>query len=339
MSASDAIAVIIVVHHNAAELRRTLPALAPQLEPGDEVIVVDNAADAADVAVVREHLPQAIVVQAPQNLGFAGGANLGADHASAPLLLFLNPDAAPARTCLAELRTAARAHPDWGACQALVTLDEGRAINTAGNVLHWLGLGWAGQLDEPTTNAPQDDREVGFASGAVLLVRRHAWQAATGFDPAYFLYCEDVDLSLRLRLAGHKIGIAPDARADHAYEFDKGDYKWFYLERNRWWTILADYPASVLIVAAPALLALEVALLAVAMRGGWLRAKLRAQWAVLTTLPRTLKRRREVQRTRVIKAREFAAHLSDSLDSPNLSVPKPFDHAQRAYWRVAQRLL
>lgn len=335
----DAIAVVIVVHHNADELRRTLPALAPQLTASDEVIVVDNAGDAADVAIVHETLPSALVVHAPHNLGFAGGANLGAEHAQAPLLLLLNPDAVPAPDCLNQLRSAANAHPDWGAFQALVTLDDGSKVNTSGNVLHWTGLGWAGELNTPTATSSKQDREVGFASGAALLVRTNEWRELQGFDPDYFLYCEDVDLSLRLRLKGQKVGVAPDAQVDHSYEFAKGDYKWFYLERNRWWTLLADYPTAVLVVAAPGLIALELGLLVVAARGGWLRAKLRAQWAVARSLRRALRRRREVQRGRVVTAAEFAAALADDLQSPNIAVPKPLESAQRAYWRAARRLL
>ena len=107
-------------------------------------------------------------------------------------------------------------------------------------------------------------REVSFASGAALAVRREAWDAVGGFDDAYFMYGEDLDLSLRLRLAGWGVGIVPAARVAHDYEFAKGAYKWFHLERNRWWTILGAYPAPLLCALLPALLGAEVALLAVA---------------------------------------------------------------------------
>ena len=75
------------------------------------------------------------------------------------------------------------------------------------------------------------------------------------------MYGEDLDLGLRLRLAGQGVGIVPAARADHDYAFVKGDYKWFHLERNRWWTMLGAYPAPLLALVLPALLAFEVALL------------------------------------------------------------------------------
>ena len=82
----------------------------------------------------------------------------------------------------------------------------------------------------------------------------------------FFLYQEDVDLSLRLRLAGGTIGIEPAARVDHDYEFAKGPAKWRYLERNRWAMILRTYPLALLLLLTPALLATEIALFAIAHR-------------------------------------------------------------------------
>jgi N-acetylglucosaminyl-diphospho-decaprenol L-rhamnosyltransferase len=149
-----------------------------------------------------------------------------------------------------------------------------------------------------------------------MVVRRSAWEQLHGLDREYFMYGEDLDLGLRLWLAGHRVGLVPDARVVHSYEFDKGTAKWFWLERNRWRTVLSVYPASLLALLAPALLATELALLAVAAREGWLGAKLRAQAATIAGLPRTLRRRRVVQRTRRISAGKLAERLTASLDSP-----------------------
>jgi len=336
-----AIAVVVVTHDSAGHVADTLGALVPQLRDGDELIVVDNGSRDATVAAVRAAAPQAWIVE-QDNRGFAGGAVAGAAVAAAPLLLFLNPDARPAAGCLDELRRVAEARPRWGAWQALVTMDGGATINTAGNVTHFLGMGWAGRCGRPVAEAPTEPVEVSFASGAALAVRREAWERTGGFDERYFMYCEDLDLCLRLWLAGWAVGIAPAARVEHDYDFEKGGRKWFLLERNRWWTILADYPGALLLLLAPALLAAELALLGVAARGGWLRQKLRAQGAVAAALPAMLARRREVQATREIGAATFAQRLTADLDSPYLgplAEIAPVAAAQRAYWAVVVRLL
>jgi hypothetical protein len=338
---TPAIAVVVVTHDSAGYVGETLGALAPQLRDDDELIVVDNGSRDATVAAVRAAAPGAWVVE-QDNRGFAGGAVAGAAVAAAPLLLFLNPDARPAAGCLDALREVADARPGWGAWQALLTMQEGATINTAGNVTHFLGMGWAGRCGRPAGEAPAEPVEVSFASGAALVVRRAAWARTGGFDERYFMYCEDLDLGLRLWLGGWAVGIAPAARVEHDYDFEKGGRKWFLLERNRWWTILADYPTALLLLLAPALLGAELALLAVAARGGWLREKLRAQAAVVTALPAMLARRRTVQATRKIGAAEFAGHLTAELDSPYLGPLAeigPFAALQRAYWALVKRLL
>jgi GT2 family glycosyltransferase len=165
------------------------------------------------------------------------------------------------------------------------------------------------------------------------MIRRRAWLELGGFEDAFFLYCEDVDLGLRLWLGGHRVGVEPRARVVHGYAFDKGPRKWFLLERNRWRTVLATYPTPLLAAVLPMLLASEIALLAVAARGGWLVPKLRAQAATIAGLPAILRRRRAVQRARRIGAADFAAHLTASLESSQLALPGVLGALQSAYWR------
>jgi GT2 family glycosyltransferase len=341
-SVSPAISVVIVTYDSADALALSLPPLAPQLRPGDEVIIVDNASRDGSVEVARRLLPAATIVETGGNVGFAAGCNRGVERASAPVVLLLNPDAVAAPDLLERLRDAAAAHPSWGAWQALVTLEDEDVVNTSGNLVHWLGFGWAGELDLPVAQMTGGDREVGFASGAALAVRREAWQAVGGFDEHYFMYGEDLDLCLRLRLAGWRVGTAPAARVAHDYTFTKGGYKWFYLERNRWWTVLGAYPLPVLLWALPGLLAFELALLPAALAGGWLRPKLRAQAAVVRELPAIFARRRRVQATRAVSARAFAEAFTSSLDSPHLAAAGAVPvlvALQAGWWRLLLRWL
>ena len=342
MQAPPALAVVVVCHDSAGEVGVTLTALGRQLRDRDEVVVVDNASRDGTAGVVRDSAPWATVVESAENLGFAGGCHIGVRRSSAPLVLLLNPDAAPAPGCLDALRACAAERPGWGAWQALVTMAGGELVNTAGNVVHYLGFGWAGDLGRPVADVDPRPREVGFCSGAALVVRRDAWDAVGGFDERYFMYGEDLDLSLRLRLAGWGVGIEPRARVAHDYDFAKGDYKWFYLERNRWWTLVGAYPARLLALLAPGLLAFEVALLLAAWRGGWLRPKVRAQAAVIRGLPAIVRRRRAVQATRRIGPAAFAASLAASMDSPYLesAARVPGVRAlQRWYWRAVRAAL
>ena len=339
-SGPESIAVVVVTHDSAEHIARLVASLSPQLSEGDELVIVDNASSDATVAAARSLGGRARVIETGENLGFAAGCHVGADASGASLLLFLNPDSEPQGDCLELLRGAASSHPDWDAWQAAVLLPDGR-INTSGGVVHYLGLGWAGDCGRPLETLGGHDREIAFPSGAAMVIRREAWSELGGLDRAYFMYGEDLDLGLRLWLNGRRVGLVPAARVLHDYEFDKGSGKWFWLERNRWRTVLSVYPAAVLAVLAPALLAAELGLLAVAARQGWLGAKLRAQAAGIAGLGGTLARRRALRSTRRIGAREFAGHLSSSLDSPYLqAASSPWVAVPQAtYWKLARAVL
>jgi len=224
----------------------------------------------------------------------------------------------------------------------LVLLEGGRQINTSGGVLHFTGFGWAGQVDMPVSAAPAVPSEVAFLSGACLAIPRARWDSAGGFAEHFFMYCEDVDLSLRLRLSGASLAVIPDARVEHAYEFAKGGRKWRLLERNRWATIIRTYPASLLAAVAPALIATEVAVWVIALRGGWGRMKALATLDLLRALPMLLGERRAIQSRRAVSARAIGAAMSSRLDSPyfgRIGRNPALGAAISGYWRVVCGLL
>jgi GT2 family glycosyltransferase len=335
------LSVVIVAWNSRAELARTLPALLAELDDDDELIVVDNDSSDGTVAAVIELAPEARIIRTGRNLGFAAGCNAGAAEAGGELLVILNPDAAPQPGFAAAIRRPQTEGRDWVAWQALVANGDGSLINSAGNPVHFTGIVWAGGHDRPIAAAPPA-REVTALSGACLAIPRRIWNELGGFPPEFFLYHEDVDISLRLRLLGGKIGIEPSAVVDHDYEFGVNEHKWRWLERNRLAFLVRAYPGPLLALLAPALLATEVALLAVAAAAGWGRQKLRADLEFLRWLPRLLRERRELQETRAVSAAEFASWLTPDLDSPFISPlarSLPARLLLRGYWRAVRALL
>jgi GT2 family glycosyltransferase len=291
---------------------------------------------------VRELAPSARVIETGANLGYGAGNNRGAAAATGELLLFLNPDAMPAPGFRDAIERPLADGRGWTAWQGLVTADDGRIVNTKGGVVHFTGIAWAGGAGDPIDDFPAALPEPGFVSGACLAITGELFNEIGGFAEDFFLYHEDVDLSLRLHLEGGLLGVAPDARVDHDYEFEKGPAKWRLLERNRWATIVRTYPASLLAVLAPALAATELALLVVSLAGGWFPHKVGAWADVTRALPSLLRQRGEVKRTRRASTAEFASALTPELDSAYLGAAgrsRVLGSALRAYWRVAVALL
>lgn len=191
----------------------------------DEVVVVDAGSGDGSAAHLRE---RDVTVLAEANLGFgrcanAGVASLGELH---DVVIVCNADTTWTAGSVDVLAAAVRA-PGVAAAGPTVTYPDGRAQASArrlpslGTALgHALfGLWWP---DNPWTRryrrVDDDDataREVDWLSGCALALDRAAFTAVGGFDPAYFLYAEDVDLCVRLREAGHQIVTAPDAHVVH----------------------------------------------------------------------------------------------------------------------------
>jgi GT2 family glycosyltransferase len=280
-----------------------------------------------------------VVVRNRRNLGFAAGCNVGAEAAGGELLLFLNPDSRVADG----FRDAVEAVPDgWCAWMGLVTMGGGALVNTSGGVVHFSGIAWAGQAGDSLDVAPGAPAEVGFASGACFVIPRSLYLELGGFPEHFFMYCEDVDLSLRVRLLGQAVGVLPAARVDHDYDFHKGALKWRMLERNRLATIVRTYPGVLLALLAPALVATELAIFAAAVAGGWARQKLLAWRDFVVALPALRRERASIQATRTIGAAEFARCLTAELSSPYLdgaARSAPVRLALGVYWRVVTALL
>ena len=344
MAALTRLSVVVVTYNCREAVGRSLPPLVEQLHDDDELVVIDNASTDGTADAVREVAPGGVVVEPGRNLGFAAGCDAGAERASGELLLFLNPDATVGPGFRDAIERPLAERRGWAAWMGLVTAEAGRVVNTEGGVVHFTGIAWAGGAGRRIEG--EGDRpaagEVGFASGACLAIPRPSWESAGGFPGPFFLYHEDVDLSLRARLAGGLVGIEPTAEVDHEYEFEKGPDKWRFMERNRAATVIRTYPTALLVLLAPALAATELALVPISLSGGWGRHKLLAWTDVVRWLPRLVRERREIQARRRVSAAAFAATLTPDLSSSylgRLGALAPLRWALRGYWSVVLGLL
>ena len=305
-----------------------------------DVVLVDNGCTSPDLEPLR-HRPGVTLLEPGENTGFTGGCNLGARAATADHLAFVNSDAIVEPGALAELvRVASR--PEVGIASASLRLaDRPDRMNSAGNPVHVLGLSWAGGFDEPAS-AHDVEVDVASATGAALVCRRDVWETLGGFTTEFFAYCEDADLSLRCWQAGWSVRYVPTAVVRHHYEFSRNPAKWYLLERNRLAMLLCDYDRRTLLLLAPALLALEVALLAVAAKAGWAPAKLRGYRWLWQNRGWVTRRRREVQRSRRVPDRDLAHLLTAHFDAQALPLPVGaglLNAAMSAYWRAVRPAL
>jgi GT2 family glycosyltransferase len=306
-------AVIVVAYASGGALGRCLDSLA-----GEDVIVVNNGPAGPEI---DDAARRARVIESGGNLGFGAGCNRGARETDADVLVFVNPDTVVLPGTI-DAFAHALAPADVGIVQArLRLLDEPELLNSSGNVVHVSGLAWPGGYRD-RADTVTEPREIPYASGAAFAIRAETFRELGGFTEELFLYQEDFELSWRAHLRGLRVLVVPGADVLHDYVLERpGRQKEYYLERNRLLVVLSAYSARLLFLLAPVLLAVELGILVLAARQGWLREKLRAWGWLLRNGPWLGEHRRRTQELRRVGDREVARFLTPVLDPRMLELP------------------
>ena len=212
-SDTDAIAVSIVIPvYNKFSYTdtclRSLSAAVSKLRV--EIIVVDDCSTDAETWQNLSEISGIRAIRNPQNLGFIGACNAGADVANGEFIVFLNNDTAVQAGWLDALIATFDAHPDAGLVGAKLVYPDGR-LQESGGIIFNDGSGWNyGRFADP--NDPQYNfvREVDYCSGAAIALRKSLFAQFGGFDTLYSpAYYEDTDLAFKVRQAGLKCYVQP----------------------------------------------------------------------------------------------------------------------------------
>jgi GT2 family glycosyltransferase len=204
------VSVVIPNWNGRAWLPDCLRALAAQDRPEVEVIVVDNGSDDGSLEYLGSGHPDITVLALHRNAGFAHAANLGIDAARSELVALVNTDVVLASDWLRRMADVLASDPGAAsvACKMLALDDRGRVYD-AGDILRRDGAcEQRGRFERDDGRWDSPGEVFGACAGAALY-RRAAWRAVGGFDERYFAYLEDVDLALRLGLAGWRCRYEP----------------------------------------------------------------------------------------------------------------------------------
>ena len=310
-------AIVVCSFEDPEVVAATVRSLREQSRPPAEVLIVDNHPEGVVGEELARQDPEIRVLRPGENLGYPQACNFAAPHATQPWMFFLNPDAFAEPDCLERLLAAC----DDGVAiaGAQVLLPDGVTINAGDNPVHLSGLSWSGHYLEPREDGPP--RDVAAVSGAACLIRTAVFRELGGHCPAFFLYHDDVDIAWRARMAGHRVRFVPGAAIRHDYDFDKGARKWFCLEHNRLYTVLANYEVRTLLLLAPLLLAAELGIALLARRDGWWGEKVRAWKAIAAGRGELARWRRHVQAHRRLHDAPVLAPMTASLDTPLVRAP------------------
>jgi GT2 family glycosyltransferase len=283
------VSIILVNYFHKDYLKRCLESIKKNKE-AFEIIIVNNSPKES-LKEIKLKNPEIKIVDA-ENLGYGGGNNFGSTLAKGEYLVFLNPD------WLSEALEVFK-RKECGIIMSKILSLDGKIINSRAGEVHYTGFSWSGGYGEKN-NGIREPYEVAFASGASLFISRKLFKILDGFDSNFFMYVEDLDLSFRARLLGKKVFCAPKSEVFHDYQFKKGDYKLFYLERNRLFFVIKNYSLRMIVLIIFPFILLDFALWGYFFIIGKPQVKFRALKDFLKNYSKVVQKRKKIQETRKV---------------------------------------
>ncbi len=308
---------VIVANYNGGQLlENCLRSLVKTGFSSFEIIVVDNGSTDGSARMVGDHFPGARLIQLPRNLGYAFANNIGLHAARGNYLVLLNSDTEVDPEWLSKMLLVAEQSPNVAFLQPkILFLDDRGLINSAGNNIHFAGFGVCRGIASRDTGQYDEIQNIGYASGACVMVTRKALGEIGLLDEIFFAYGEDKDWGWRAMMLGYRSVYAPTAKVYHKWSAVLGlsPKKMYYLELERLVSVLKNHTKRTFIVLAPILLLVELAALLHAAAKGWLSYKILAYVHAFNFRGEIKKRRKELShKKRVLDGlliREFVFQL------------------------------
>jgi GT2 family glycosyltransferase len=318
-----------------------------------KIYIVDNASSPESLEYLQKNYPKAVILMREDG-NYAAANNLGFKRAIADgceYLVTVNMDTEMEADWLQELVMALNKNPQAGIAQSKILLypkneedKKNPRINSLGNIVNFLGFGFTsfyGELDYEISGYPEIK---GYASGCSFIIRSSVLEKIGAYDEEFYMYHDDIEISLKAKLAGYKIILAPQSRIFHKYEFSRSTQMIYYMERNRYLLILTFYPVYLLILIALPLLLMEIGILFFSILHGWFKSKARVYgyFFKIKNYGKIHKLRRNLKKIRVIPFSNLACNFSGKIEFKeikNILLSYIVNPLLNLYWLVVKKLI
>ncbi|KAB2880310.1 glycosyltransferase family 2 protein [bacterium] len=254
MNPSPLVSVVILNYNGKKFIKSLFDSLSKTTYPSVEWIMVDNASMDDSVAYTEQHYPQVMLIRSDANLGYTGGNNLGIAAAQGKYIVLLNNDVEVAPDWLDHLVNEAEKDETVGALQpklqSMINRGYFEYAGASGGFIDQWGFAFlrGRMFDTIETDRGQYDdiREIFWASGAALFLRRSALDEAGTLDETFFMHYEEIDLCWRLHLHGYIVKVIPQSNVLHyvSASLPAADFKKLYWNhRNSLILLIKNLPA------------------------------------------------------------------------------------------------
>jgi len=320
---NDCVSIVILNWNGINFIRNCLDSVIAQDYENLEIIVVDNSSIDGSPEMIEREYRDVILIRNKENLGFGGGNNVGIKNAHGSYIVMLNNDTELDKTCISEMKKAIEKDKRYGSCASKIYLKfEEDTLDAAGIAIYPDGLSIGrGRLERGYLYDREE--EVFCASDCCCMYRREMLEdiRLDGFDEYYdydfFAYADETDVGWRAQIRGWRCIFTPNAKVYHMHSASAGVYsplKAFLVERNRIWLQMKCFPLALLIYGQFFTLTryFYQAYGALFGRGAsgefsqehskieLIKVLLKVYYSAILGLPKMLKKRREIQKKRLI---------------------------------------
>lgn len=361
MSKKVGIVLVNYQDYAAKYLTACFACLQKQSYPTDSfnIYVVDNASSPESISYLNTNYPNIKVLTRPDG-NYVAALNLGFRQAisdACEYIVSVNMDTEMENDWLSELVLALDNNPSVGIAQSKIFIypknDEERnnpRLNSIGNIFHFLGFGFTdayNQLESEVAkiiNLEAYPKIKGYASGCSMIMRADLFSLVGGYNEEYYMYHDDVEISLKTRLAGMDIVLAPRSVLYHKYEFSRSVKMLYYMERNRYLTMAIFYPFWLRLLLVVPNLIMNLGMLAYSLLNGWFMTELKIYryfWR-FSTYRKICQERGSLKNIKKVSFGSVARDFSGQIDFQEINNPilkYIANPALNLYWSLIKKII
>lgn len=324
-TSSSGIDIVIPNWNGRQMLEICLASLVVQRYRNFRIIVVDNGSADDSVAFVKDHYPEVLLVELPENQGFSAAVNEGIKAGTNDWVLLLNNDIEMDSLCLEILMREAVAEPDYKLfALKMVSFHDRSILDGAGDGVLRGGVGYRLGTMEPDSERYNKKKQVFGGCGGAALYHRSVFDIIGCFDEDFFAYLEDVDLNMRAVRAGYKCCYIPEAIVYHVGSATTGS-KFNRLTiklttRNNIFVICKNYSWTMFFRFLPALLVYQFFWFLFVLKKGQFIAYIEGLYGAIPYVVKMCKSSGRTDLPERLTSREFRRRIIDSERDVVLSI-------------------
>ena len=349
------VSIVIINYNGCRYLKECLVSIKEKVKIDYEIIVIDNHSSDGSADLLKKDFSWVKLIVLDRNYGHSYACNVAFREAEKDYVLLMDSDTVVTEKWLEPLIRKMEEDPGRGICiSRAIFYPEKKMIHSDGGWAHYVGSMVLKNGFSELKSAGGCSEEIGAAGTTSMLVDKAKALEIGGFDDDFFVYLNDFEFSLRMRLAGYKCHSVPESIIYHkggnpavSYR-GEGRYprlRAFYIFRNRWYLIFKLYSLKTILLCLPALLAYECSIFVMALMKGLVLTYFKALFSFFAMLPEILEKRSHIKKIRCIKDKKLFSALPLTFvpgsvkEGGQKSLLQTLDTFLICYWNIIKRII